>query len=147
MFIQRLVDTIERKAETISELLIADIRTNKYTGAYHDMAQETLRNRVIHVYKNLGTWLTEKTDENVRKRFIQLGAARYEEHIPVSQIVYALLLSRIHLLEYLQHHSLSDTAYELYREKELRHRVVRFFDKAVFYTVYGYEQAEDQAHQ
>ena len=142
MFTKKLVDMIERQAEEIANRLIKDIQTNVYTETYHEMGQEELRHRILDVYRNLESWLTRKTDDEVRRKFMELGAARFEEHIPLSQIVYALMLTRIHLVQYLKNYSMTETAFEMFREHELCQSVVRFFDKAVFYTVYGYEHAE-----
>jgi len=141
MIAMKLVDMIERQAEEISKGLLEDIQSNRYTEAYHRFSSEEVYRRAFDVYRNLGDWLQNKTDEAVREKYIRLGKARFHENIPVSQVVYALLLTRIHLLDYIKRYGLIDTTLELYQEQELSHMVVRFFDKAVFFSVFGYEQA------
>ncbi len=142
MLSSKLLDLIERHADAIYKELIRDIRSNPYTKGYHRFSSEEIYNRAFDVYRNLGEWLLQKSDDDVKARYIDLGKSRFTDNIPLSQIVYALLLTRIHLVDFIRRHGLRDTTLEIYQEHELCHKIVRFFDKAVFYTVYGYGSGE-----
>ena len=49
------------------------------------------------------------------------------------------MLTKEHLLNYVKLSGLSDSALELYQELDLLRVVTQFFDRAIYYTVRGYE--------
>jgi hypothetical protein len=135
-----LVRMIEDHAEELSRGLIHDLQSNRRTTAYHKLSREELHHRVYDVYRNLGHWLGHKTDEAIEADYGELGKKRWGEGIPLSQVVYALILAKYHLREHLRAAGLMDSAVELYQEQELQRLVGHFFDKAIYYTVRGYER-------
>jgi hypothetical protein len=75
-----------------------------------------------------------------------LGKKRFAEGIPLSEIVYSLALIKHHLLEYIQFSGMIDSAVDLHGDRELQRLVGRFFDKAVYYSVRGFERDADRQH-
>ena len=72
-----------------------------------------------------------------------MGKKRLAEGIPLNEIVYSLGMIKVHLLEYVQFSGMADSAVELHGDRELQRLVGRFFDKAVYYTVEGYEKGAE----
>lgn len=140
MLSARLVTMIEDHAEELTQSLITDVTTNSHTAHFERVSRDELRRRAFALYRNLGEWLSHKTDEPIETTYTELARKRYPEGIPLSEVVYALILTKEHLREYVRSSGLLDTAVELYQEQELRHLVGRFFDKAIYYTVRGYER-------
>lgn len=140
MVSRKLVRMIEEHAEQITQGLLKDIQTNPKTSSYHQFSVEEMHTRAYTVYKNLGEWLIDTTGAKAQQRYLDLGRRRFKEKIPVSQVVFALVLTKNHLLKYLKTFGLVDTALELHRELELFSLVTEFFDKAIYYTVRGYEE-------
>jgi hypothetical protein len=134
------VKLIEEHAEQITQVLLKDIQTNPKTSAYQQFSVEEMHTRAYNVYKNLGEWLIDTKGEKAQQRYLDLGRRRFEEKIPVSQVIFALVLTRNHLLKYVKMFGLMGTALELHRELELFNLVTEFFDKAIYYTVRGYEE-------
>lgn len=135
----RLVQLIEAHAEELTRGLLDDLKSNRRTPAYHGLPREELRLRVYNVYRNLGRWLGEKTDDMIQATYCELGQKRCHEGIPVSEVVYALILTKYHLRDYIRSSGLVDSAVDLYQEQELHRSLGQFFDKAIYYTVRGYE--------
>jgi len=52
-------------------------------------------------------------------------------------------LIKNHLFEHIHFSGMVDTVVELHGDRELHRLVSRFFDKAVYYTVCGFEHAAD----
>ena len=98
------------------------------------------------VYRNLGEWLSHNTEGAIETTYSKLASDRYAEGIPLSEVVYALILTKEHLRDYVRSSGLLDTAVELYQEQELRTLVGRFFDKAIYCTVRGYEREAAHRH-
>jgi hypothetical protein len=139
MLSARLVHLIEDHAEELFRGLLDDLQSNPRTPAYHRLDREELRTRLYDVYRNLGRWLTDTTESHVESVYGDLGRRRRAEGIPLSEVVLALLLAKYHLRDYIRTCGLMDSAVELYQEQELQRLVGRFFDRAVYHTVRGYE--------
>ncbi len=146
MLSARLVRSIEDHAEELTRAVLDDLQTNARTPAYHKLTREELHHRVYTVYRNLGAWLGHTTEEGIEAAYSELGRKRHAEGIALSEVVYALILAKYHLRDYIRSHGLTDSAVEIYQEQELHRLVGRFFDRAIYHTVRGYER-EAKHHQ
>jgi hypothetical protein len=70
-----------------------------------------------------------------------LGEERHAEDVPLHEVVYALILIKYHLRDYVRTAGLVNSTVELYQRLELDRLVGQFFDKATYFTVRGYEHA------
>jgi len=141
MLSARLVRIIEDHAEQLTRGLIDDLLTNKHTPHYHHLTREEFHHRIYDVYRNLGRWLSDETESHIEASYTHLGKRRLAEGIPLNEIVYSLGMIKQHLFEYIQSSGLVDSVVELHGDRELQRLVGRFFDKAVYYTVKGYEES------
>jgi hypothetical protein len=141
MLSDRLVRMIEHHAEELTRALVENLHSNPRTVAYHRLSREAIHDRIHNVYKNLGLWLNSKAEEDIEASYTELGRDREAEGIPLSEVVYALILTKYHLRDYIRAAGLVDSAVELYQEQELQRRLGHFFDKAIYYTVRAYERA------
>jgi hypothetical protein len=132
------VRRIEDHAEELTRELLGDLAVNPRTPAYHKIPLAELHQRAHDVYRNLGRWLNQETDDTIQKTYEDLGSLRRREGVPLDQIVYALILTKYHLRDYIRVSGIVDSAVDLYQEEDLHIRVGRFFDKAVYFTVRGY---------
>ena len=146
MLSARLVRIIEDHAEQLTHGLIDDLLSNNRTPHYHGLTREELHHRTYDVYRNLGRWLSNETESAIESSYTHLGKRRLAEGIPLSEIVYSLGLTKQHLLEYIRVCGMIDSAVDLHGDRELQRLMGRFFDKAVYYTVRGFEQGADWQH-
>jgi hypothetical protein len=140
MLSDRLVRMIEHHAEELTRALVEDLQSNPRTASYHRLSREAIHNRTYHVYKDLGLWLHSKAEEDIEANFTELGKKREAEGVPINEVVYALILTKYHLRDYIRSAGLVDSAVELYQEQELHRLLGHFFDKAIYYTVRAYER-------
>jgi len=140
MLSARLVRMIEDHAEQLTRSFVHDLQSNTQTPSYHHLSHEALHRRVFDVYRNLGHWLGRKTDEALEAAYKELGKQRAAEGIPLNEVVYALILTKYHLRDYIRSAGLVDSAVELYQEQEFHRLVGHFFDLAIYHTVKGYER-------
>ena len=145
MLSARLVRMIEDHAEPLAREVLKDLQTNAHTPAYHSLSEHDLYARVYDVYHNLGRWVGENDAAAIERSYGELGRQRRHESIPVSQVVYALILTKDHLLHFIRRSGFAGSAVELYQEEELTHLVDRFFDKAIYNTILGHEAADRAA--
>ena len=138
MWVGRLVDLIEDHADELTERLVRRMREDPRTTGYRQFDDEEMGERAREVYSHLGRWLGETSESAVEAEYFRLGKIRCAEGIPLSEVVMALLLVRRNLWQFVESRG-ADTILELRQELDLELLVARFFDRAIFHTVRGYE--------
>lgn len=138
MQLQKLVTLIEANADELAEMLVRKLRESPRMGAYHRFGDDELKDRARLVYANLGKWLEEASEGQVEKEYFWLGKQRYEERIPLSQLIWALFLTRRTLWHFVEQQGW-ETIEELQRNLDIELLVVRFFDRAILHAATGYE--------
>lgn len=141
MLSARLVELIEEHAEQLTAGLVKDLLNNPRTRAYHKLSHQELHRRAYDVYRHLGEWVGHKADDRIEASYCQLGEERHAEGVPLSEVVCALILIKYHLRDYVRTAGLVNSTVDLYQLLELDRLVGQFFDKAIYYTVRGYEHA------
>ena len=143
MLAMRLVRLIEAHSETLSKGLTDLIRKSDRTSDFRGIPSEDLRLAATEVYRNLGEWLLQKTERDISERFSTVAKRRAGEGIRLHQFVWALMLSRDHLWQFLRHESFADNVVALYSEMELQVLLNQFFDRAIYHAIIGYADAAD----
>ncbi|MBA7705855.1 hypothetical protein ES703_114695 [subsurface metagenome] len=135
------MNLIERNADKLSENLTRDLRQHATTPTYHTYDEKELYERAFNVYSNLGKWISrETTKEDIARYYMTLGAQRKKEGFALSEVIQALTIARRHIWLKVQSEGFLDTILDLNQAIELSNRVVLFFDRAIYYTAFGYEQ-------
>lgn len=142
-FAGRLIALIESDAADLTQRTVEALQTSPHTPSYRHLVSRDLYAKAYDVYHQFGRWLLENTDGAIQTRYHDLGAQRFNEKIPVSEVLWALVLTKNHLRGHLSSWALADSAVELYRHQELDRLVSQFFDRAMCYTVEGYEHARN----
>ena len=145
MWVGRLVDLIEDHADELTGRLVRSVREDPRTIGYHQFGDEELGKRAREVYSHLGQWLGATSEGAVESEYFRLGKIRRAEGIPLSEVVMALLLVRRNLWQFVESQG-ADTSLELRQQLDLELLVVRFFDRAIFHTVRGYESGGRSAN-
>ncbi len=136
----KLVRLIEKHSKDIAEGLMVKLLTSERTPAYRKLREDELRAALVSLYAHLGEWLLTKTDSDVERHFRDIGVSRSHEGIPASQMAWAISMSKAQLREFVSEESGAEKALELYSELEFLETLDRFFDRAVYYALIGYEQ-------
>ena len=138
---QNLIDLIEKNADMVTRSWLHDVRQHGDTLGYHRCNEKKLYDRAYAVYSQIGKWVSrETTKEDIAKYFKAMGRERRKEGFKLDEVVYALILEKRHLWLKVLSSGMLDTALDMYVALELNNRVVLFFDRAIFYTVQGYEE-------
>jgi hypothetical protein len=135
---QELVRLIEGHADELAELMVRNVRESPRMAAYHRFGDHELAERARLVYANLENWLEEGSEGRVEEEYTRLGKIRCQERIPLSQLIWGLLLTRRTLWQFVEQQGW-ETLSDLERNLDLELLVVRFFDRAILHAVSGYE--------
>ena len=136
-----LLQAIERHADKLAEALIRDLTTNPPTPSFRRLPVDALWQRAHDIYGHLADWLAGRDDADVEATFDALGRQRFSEQIPLEELVYALILTQQHLRERISSLGEAESAIELHYQIDLQAMLGRFFDRALYATVKGYEAA------
>jgi len=134
-----LMQQIETHAEKLTEQVIDAVRTSPRTRFLRDLSEEELGRRFFDLFRNLGRWLSEKSEGEIETIYGDVGRRRCREAVPLSELVYALLLMKQHLWDYVQKNVIPVSESTLYEEELVAEMMGRFFDRALYHTVRGYE--------
>jgi hypothetical protein len=140
----RLVSLIEKHSEQLAAGLTEKLRQSERTSDLRKISPEELRRTTEEVYGNLGEWLLKKTERDVGERFRALAARRAAEGVALHQFVWALIISRNYLWRFLREEAFADSILELYDELEMQQLLNQFFDRAVYYSVLGYDDRKSR---
>ena len=145
-----LMQLIEAHAPALTKDVVQDLTTNENTPNFARLKPAELENRVSVLCWNLGKWIGNPDDNAVRDEYEEMGRMRFRQRVPVSELIYALLLTKRHLRRYIRDYAGVDFAgdrvvpvellpVELHSIQELNYQVGEFFDRALYYLARGYE--------
>lgn len=137
----RLVRMIETHSENLATSLLHKVQHSSSTASYAKVPPDELKQRVYEIYQHLGDWLLGKSVFDIEQRYREIGARRFRQGIPLNELIWAIVLTRENLWEFLTWESGLDRPAEVFAELELLHLLGQFFDRAILYATTGYEGA------
>jgi hypothetical protein len=140
MLAYRLVRLIETHSETLASSLLKKVQGSGFALAYSKVPPEELKQRVYEIYLHLGDWLLGKSQLDIERRYLEIGARRAHQGVPLSQVAWAIVLTKENLWEFAERELPSD-AVGIFGELELLQLLEQFFDRAIYYAALGYERA------
>ena len=151
MISARLVELIQTHAPQLTAETVADLLSNPRTPSFGQVPRLDLETRLFNVYNHLGDWIAAG-HAFAEDEFEEWGRRRFGQGIPLSEIVYAILILKQHLSRYIGEHGLIEAAFprteqdyvlpmHLHSLQELNRMVSNFFDRALYHLARGYEAA------
>ncbi len=141
MLAYRLVRLIEKHSDALAAGLLRRVQSSAHTRDYRKVPADDLRERVSEIYRHLGDWLLGKTEFDIEQHYREIGACRAEQGVPLSQLVWVIVLTKENLWEYLKNEAGLERPAEVFGELEMLQLLDQFFDRAIFYASAGYEGA------
>lgn len=143
MLTYRFVRLIEDRSEALATGLLHKVQHSTRTEAYHNVPGEELKQRVYEIYRHLGEWLLDKSEADIEQRYTEIGARRAHQNVPLSQLIWAIVLTKDNLWEFIINDSFSDRPVEIFGKQELLQLLDQFFDRAIYSAALGYEWASE----
>lgn len=141
MIYSKLVKLIEDNQKELTNRSLKDLQEREETKRYRSVQPELLAERVSDVFSKLVYWLNkERRAVDLQKYYTDLGKRRFNEGIPLSEVVLAFMLLKRHLWLFVTEKQFFDSTYECYQALELNNKVVLFFDRVIYFTIRGYEE-------
>ena len=140
MISRRLVKAIESNAQKLAVDLVESVRQDRRAQAYENLSDAQFQGVVLDLYGNLGQWLQSRTWHRLQTVYERKGRERFHGEIPLEQLVFSITRTKTMLLGFIRG-SLAGDASERDLESELILAVSEFFDRAIYHTILGYEDA------
>jgi hypothetical protein len=139
MMLYRLVHLIESHSQALAACLLDRVQLSEATPDYKRVPPEDLKERVYEIYCHLGDWLLTKDELDLERRYLRVGADRYQQNVPFSQVAWVIVLTKDNLWEFLKKQQSEERPVEVYGELEMLQLLDNFFDRAIYYAALGYE--------
>ena len=146
MISSRLVKAIEKQVHTLAVDLVASVRQDRRAAAYENLSDAQFEGVVLDLYSNLGHWLHSRTWHKLQIVYERKGRERFHGEMPLEQLIFSLTRTKTMLLDFIRG-SIEGDASERDLELELILSVSEFFDRAIYHTICGYEDARRTAAQ
>jgi len=140
MISRNLVEQIQKHSGRLAHEVVDQVKYDSRFSGYRGLPPVELQEASEGLFQELGLWLTARTDSAIDRRYRKIGRKRYEQQIPLSQVLLALQVVKGSLLEFIRGSSVGD-AREAPLEQELVAAIHQFIDKAVFAAAIGYEDS------
>jgi len=140
--IHRLVHLIESHSKELATELLARARQAPHLASFSRVPEHELRQRVYEIYSQLGQWLATRTERDIEHQYSEIGARRYRQGVPLSELLWAIVLTKDNLWDFLYRESWPGFEIEVLAEHDMFRMIDHFFNRAMFYAARGFEQAE-----
>jgi hypothetical protein len=141
MLALRLAHLIETHSEKLSAKMLGKFLNSEHCSDLQKVPPEELHARTHDILQNVTTWMTDRTEKDLEKKYTELGARRYAQGVRLSHFIWALGETREMVHDFLRSEVITEHTVELIAMTEFITRLDKFFDHAVYYACRGYEQA------
>jgi len=143
MLSHRFVRHIEDRSDALALGLLHKIQHSDRAEAFRKVPPDELTERVSEIYRHLGEWLLDKSEADVERRYTEIGARRAAQGVPLSQLIWAIMLTKDNLWEFILDDSYPDRPIEVFGKQELLQLLDKFFERAIYSAAVGYEWAAE----
>ncbi|MGP0097976.1 MAG: hypothetical protein ACLPHI_13145 [Terriglobales bacterium] len=140
MMLYRLVRLIETHSQALASCLLDKVQNSELTPSFKkNVPPDELKERVYEIYHHLGEWLMAKDEFQLQQRYLQIGSDRAKQRVPVSQVIWVIVLTKENLWDFIKKESVLERPVEVFGELEMLQLLEQFFDRAIYYSTVGYE--------
>ncbi len=139
----RFVRLIEDHSDALANSLLIKVRQSNRMENFKKVPAEDLKVRVYEIYRHLGEWLLHKNEADIEQRYTEIGARRAQQGVPLSEVIWAIVLTKQNLWEFILDEAYPDRPVEILGKQELLQLLDQFFDRAMHSAAVGYEWATD----
>jgi hypothetical protein len=136
----RLLRLVETHSDALAAGLLEMTSHSPLLPSYNRVPSEELRDRVHEIYRHLAEWLLGKGSMDVEPRYLAIGAKRARQGVPLSELIWAIILTKKNLWDFLKREAVLDRPIEIAGELEVEQLLDQFFDRAIYYAAVGYER-------
>ena len=111
MIAAKLIELIEIHANRLTADVTRDLATNERTRGFRAVRPQDLEQRIFQIFHHLGNWIGDPRSRSVQAEFGEWGRRRFDQGIPLSEIVYAVIVLKQHMARYILDNGLVDASF------------------------------------
>lgn len=146
MLVPNLILAIETHAQSLASEFVTDLMSNPKVFTLRKMGREDLERAALGVYGRLSAWLAAKDPKEIEELFTSRARMQRQAKVPLREIVFAVILLKKHVWEFVKRNALVDSITDLYARDEAIILIAEFFDRLLYATVCGYEEGGDELY-
>jgi hypothetical protein len=147
----KVVELIEIHSPRLTADIVDDLSRNERTRGFRAVRRSELEQRVFQLLHHLGNWIGDPHSEKTRAEFTDWGRRRFDQGIPLSELIFAVIVIKQHLRRYISDNGLVGASFpsvdgdyvlplHMHSIQDLNTRVGRFFDEALYDLALGFEE-------
>ena len=151
MIAAKLVELIEIHSPRLTTDIVDDLLVNERTPGFRAVRRQELEQRVFQLLHHLGNWIGDPRADKTRAEFTEWGRRRFDQNIPLSELIFAVIVIKQHLQRYIRDNGLVAASFphmegdyvlplHLHGLQELHTQMGRFFDEALYDLAIGHEE-------
>lgn len=134
-----IINLISQNKNNIARAYFDEVKNSDYMKTYHKLDPEKVITREEATYSHLVDWLKSGIDNSEAEQFFSnIGSERYHEGFPLSELNYALYISKKAFWAFLKEHSEIIQGLEKKNIVEFFEILSNYFALGGFYMVRGY---------
>lgn len=146
MLAYRLVRLIETHADKLADGALVRLQQSGKTPDFQNAVPAAeFRSAVCEIYTHLGEWVMGKSEEEIARRYSEIGRRRAAQGVRLSELNWAIVIARESLWDFLKKEDTLERPTEVFAELKLMELLEQFFDRAIYYAAVGYEQYQGGA--
>lgn len=136
---------IEKFSDHITEAFLEDTFHKRELLAQYQLGEKMLQDLANNVLAEFAKNIDKKTQvETIADKYVQLGIRCREDGLSFSEMVRAFILLKRHIWIFFQDSNFAGQPFDVRSIVALNNRTALFFDRAVYYFLVGFEQADSE---
>ena len=141
MVYKKLLGTIKENIDSMATQWLQEVRKNEYFKTYQKFEDDVLKRRAGLLYAQLARWLDSGGDyKESEKYFYELGAERYREGFPLTEVHLALYVTKKIFWRNIDWRDTITGSFRTDHAQEIMGVLNDYFDLGNFYVTRGYFQ-------
>jgi hypothetical protein len=134
---------IERFHEEIMEAFVEDTLLKREILAHYQLGKEMLQELANSVLAEFTRNIDKRTSvETIADRYVRLGLRCRDESLSYSEMGRVFILLKRHIWLFFQESNFAGQPFDVRSIVALNNRTALFFDRAIYYFLVGFEQAD-----
>jgi hypothetical protein len=140
-----LVKIIDARSNDLAYVWYEDVSKSQYTPHIKTLSRDEGLNMSLKVLKKLSDWLKPGVKGETRQTFVRFGEQSYFKGFKMDEMIQLLILLKRHIWLHLLAEGIMTTNIEVYQALDVNNKVVLFFDRAIYFSLIGFQQARGDA--
>jgi len=129
MMLYRLVRLIETHSQALASCLLDQVESSALTPCYKKNVPRGTERKGVRNLPPSGEWLIGKDEFHLEQRYMQIGARRAHQRVPLSEVIWVIVLTKENLWEFIKKESVLERPVEVFGELEMLQLLEQFFDR------------------